>query len=59
MGAFLNKTRLEEKRACTTISSSIVTMLYITFLKVAKRVNPKSAHHKEKKVLVTLYGDRW
>ena len=29
-----------------------------TYLKVAKRVNPKSSRHEKNKI-ITMYGDRW
>ena len=58
MVASLNITRLQEKRACTTMSLTRVTMLYATYFKVAKRINPESSHHKQKKKNVTLHGDR-
>jgi len=36
----------------------VTTVNDIAKLKVAKKVNLKRAHHKEKNV-ITSYGDRW
>ena len=31
----------------------------VLHLKVAKRINNKSPHHKKKNIFVTIYGDGW